>query len=119
MHVSLRPQLGELLNPEPELVQKANAYGINQYTKGSGSGDKASGKVAVAGVFSKSKKPTIQDATEALAKQGIKLEHAGMVDHRATYKLTSKDGSTATVGGKELTKMLTKKEDAPIGGILL
>lgn len=66
-------------------------------------------KVSVKPSFSARTKVTIQSATEALAKQGIKLEHAGMEGFSPKYKLTGKDGSSQTVSAKDLTKMLTKK----------
>ena len=99
-------------------VLKANPYGNNQYTKGGPKGGisggeastpKPEGKVAVEPSFKARTKLTIQTAAAALEKQGIKLEHAGMVNFSPLYKLTGKDGTTQTVGAKDLTRMLTKK----------
>lgn len=70
---------------------------------------KSTASLTVNPTFSSRSKVTVQSASEALAKQGIKLEHAGMSGFSPNYKLTGKDGSTKTVSAKELTKMLTKK----------
>lgn len=60
--------------------------------------------------FTARTKVTIQQATEALKKQGYKLEHAGMSkDHRAKYKVTDKDGNSKEYAASDLTKMLTGK----------
>lgn len=72
---------------------------------------KSAKPLTVKPTFSPRAKLTIQSASEALGKQGIKLDHAGMENFSPRYKLTDKNGSTQVVSAKELTKLLTKKTD--------
>lgn len=124
MHASIRPNLGPLFGvAETELAQKANPEGINQYTKGGGSGEEDKGKPkakststpsgkgpAIKPAFSGKAKVTIQSAGEALAKQGLTLGKPTMgKDFKASYPVTDKNGNTTTMTAVELTKALTGK----------
>lgn len=61
-------------------------------------------------VFGPRTKVTIQSATAALEKQGYKLEHAGLTkDHRASYRVTDRNGNQKEYSASDLTKLLTGK----------
>jgi predicted ABC-type ATPase len=80
-------------------------------TGAAGEANAGGGAPTIKPTFKPRTKLTIQQVTEALGKQGMKLEPLGTRQFQAFYRVSDKDGRAMELSGKDLAKVLTQKEE--------